>query len=97
METTSATTSVDWASLSLLGVDDDGSYTLGLQVDDGDGGVTTTSTTLTVANTAPTLTATGSLTVVGGEVYTLNLAANDPGNDTITGWTINWGDGTIDS
>jgi streptogramin lyase len=31
-----------------------------------------------------------------GGVYTLNLAAIDPGDDTISGWTINWGDGTVE-
>ena len=28
-----------------------------------------------------------------GQLYTLNLSSNDPGTDTITSWTINWGDG----
>ena len=29
-----------------------------------------------------------------GPAYTLNLSSSDPGADTITQWTINWGDGT---
>ena len=27
-----------------------------------------------------------------GSTYTLNLSSSDPGADTITSWTINWGD-----
>ncbi|MDH3770798.1 MAG: NHL repeat-containing protein, partial [Nitrospirota bacterium] len=52
---------------------------------------------LTVNNVAPTLTATGAATATSGSSYTLNLSASDPGDDTIGGWTINWGDGTIDT
>ena len=38
-------------------------------------------------------TTTGSATA--GSVYSLDLVASDPGDDTITGYTINWGDGTV--
>lgn len=92
---TSATATVAWSTLSGLGIDDDGVYSIGLQVDDGSGGQISTSTTLTVQNVAPTLTASGSSIVTGGTSYTLNLSATDPGNDTITQWMVNWGDGTI--
>lgn len=88
---------VNWATLAGLDIDDDGTYTLGLQVDDGQGGVVTATTTLTVANTPPTLSTTGNDTILAGDLYTLNLAALDPGDDTITGWTIFWGDGDTTS
>ncbi len=88
---------VDWATLKNHGIDDDGSYTIGLQVDDGNGGVATTTAVLTVNNVAPTLTVSGDPQAWAGVSYTLNLAATDPGNDTITGWTINWGDGQIET
>src|SRR5262249_42943356 len=29
-----------------------------------------------------------------GQPYTLSLSASEPAGDTVTGWTINWGDGT---
>ena len=51
---------------------------------------------LIVNNVAPTLTVTGSASVDEGSVYTLNLEASDPGDDTITQWIIAWGDGTAD-
>ncbi|MCA9184992.1 MAG: hypothetical protein KDA99_05210, partial [Planctomycetales bacterium] len=92
-----AAPSLTWATLSGLGLDDDGSYTIGLQVDDGNGGVVNTSTTLTIINVAPTLTASGAATAAGGATYTLTLTDTDPGNDSISSWTVNWGDGSIDT
>jgi hypothetical protein len=47
-----------------------------------------------VRNIAPTLTISGESTVQPHSVYTLDLSSVDPGADTITSWTINWGDGT---
>src|SRR4051794_20150789 len=44
----------------------------------------------------------GAFTIGGEEVpegatHTLALASTDPGADTITSWTINWGDGNVQS
>lgn len=94
-EPTTETASVDWATLVTFGIDDDGTYTIGLQVDDGNGGVATQTTTVTVVNTAPTLSITGTGSVDENTAYTLNLAATDPGDDTLTAWRVDWGDGTI--
>jgi hypothetical protein len=47
-----------------------------------------------VNNVAPTLTIGGAANVNEGALYTLNLSSADPGADTISFWTINWGDGT---
>ncbi len=88
---------VDWATLVNHGIDDNGTYTIGLQVDDGQGGVVTTTTTVTVNNVAPTLNVSGAASVVAGTDFTLNLSDTDPGDDAITEWIINWGDGTIDT
>ena len=97
-ESTGVNPLVSWATLQSFGVDDDGlPYTIGLRVTDDLGGSSTTTTTLTVNNTAPTLTTTGAATIGDGGLYTLNLSASDPGNEMITSWTINWGDGTIDT
>src|SRR4029077_8222385 len=43
-------------------------------------------------NVDPTLTISGAADVNEGALYTLNLSSSDPGTDTITQWTINWGD-----
>ncbi|MEZ5741258.1 MAG: PKD domain-containing protein, partial [Burkholderiaceae bacterium] len=95
--TASPTATVTWATLNGLGIDDDGAYAIGLQVDDGSGGMANVSTTLTIANTPPTLLASGAVTADGGALYSLNLSHTDPGNDTISSWAVNWGDGTITS
>ena len=94
-DVTGVSPTLTWAQLQSFGINDDGSYTINVQVDDGNGGVTTASTTIVVSNVAPNLIVSGAATAAGTGVYTLNLSEMDPGNDTITSWTINWGDGTI--
>ena len=92
---------IDWATLVAWGMNDGDvggtDYTIGLQVVDDDGETNETSTTVTIDNLAPILTTTGTGSVVIGNSYTLDLAAVDPGNDTISSWTINWGDGQIET
>lgn len=65
------------------------------RVSDKDGGYTEYTATVTVTNIAPTLIspAAANAHVVLGTGYTLSLAAQDPGADTISSWTVNWGDG----
>ena len=74
---------------------DNGTFTVTLTVNDGQGGSTLDSLVVTILNVAPTLTLSGATAVNEGSTYTLNLAASDPGQDTITNWTITWGDGNI--
>jgi hypothetical protein len=47
-----------------------------------------------IQNVAPSLSISGPSSAGMGSSYTLDLAASDPGVDTIAFWTINWGDGT---
>ena len=56
---------------------------------------TTIDIEVTVDNTPPTLAISGPATVLEGATYTLDLTATDPGSDTISGWTITWGDGGV--
>ncbi len=78
--------------------DDDGQYTLILTVTDDDGGFTTVSETVEVTNIAPEISISGNSNVDEGTTYTLALTSGgDPGDDAITSWEINWGDGTIDT
>ena len=89
------TPTVTWAQLQSFGIDDDGVYPIAVEVDDGT--ITDTdATTLTVDNFVPVLSTTGASSVTVSTVYTLTLGVTDPGADTMTSWTINWGDGTID-
>ena len=67
--------------ISATATDEDGIHSAGSTV------------SVMVRNVPPTLTLSGPASVNEGASYTLNLAAADPGTDTITNWTINWGDG----
>ena len=54
--------------------------------------------TYAINNVAPTISLSGNATVDEGSPYTLNLGfVIDPGQDTITSYRINWGDGVIDT
>ncbi|MCA9049798.1 MAG: DUF2341 domain-containing protein, partial [Planctomycetaceae bacterium] len=94
-DVTGATASVNWATLKTLGIDDNGITQVALRVSDGTNWSSVVTNNVTVTETAPTLTVTGSTTAVSGSAYTLNLNAADPGNDTISQWVINWGDGSV--
>lgn len=69
-----------------------GVHTVGLQVDDGDGGVTTTTAIVTVNNVAPVVDAGGDATVDEGSTFSRSGSFTDPGADTWTA-TVNYGDG----
>ncbi|MCC7082436.1 MAG: tandem-95 repeat protein, partial [Burkholderiales bacterium] len=56
-----------------------------------------TSFDITVVNVPPVLTLSGPASVLRGDTYTLALGVVDPGDDTIGGWTIHWGDGGSDT
>ena len=75
--------------------DDNGSYVVSLCVTDDDSGTgNATSKTISVVNVAPSIVLTGDEAVDEGEDYTLTLGTiTDPGSDTVTQWTVNWGDG----
>jgi hypothetical protein len=71
--------------------------TIAVDVVDEDGlhvGVATRS--VRVNDRTPTLSVVGNPEVPEGEVYRLNLSANDPGRDTIQTWRVDWGDETVD-
>ncbi|NLF32487.1 MAG: tandem-95 repeat protein, partial [Planctomycetes bacterium] len=83
-----------WAQLVAAGIDDNGVYTIGLQLFDGSNTVTGT-TTLTVANAAPTIALAGNAAVNESTAYTLNLGAvTDAGDDAPTSYIVDWGDGS---
>lgn len=96
-DVTGETPTVAWSELQSHGIVDDGTFTIGVLVRDGTGGVDWTTTTLTVNDTPPTLITTGDAVFKVGRAYTLDLSVIDPGDDAISSWTINWGDGTIET
>ena len=51
---------------------------------------------VTVQDVAPTLVVAGESSASTTAAYTLSLSLEDPGDDAISGWVIDWGDGVID-
>ncbi len=98
-DATGGNPTLSWAQLQSLGIiDGPSSFNVQVQVDDGQGHVTTSpATTLMIVNAPPTLTLAGAATSDEGSSYTLTLSSSDPGPDTIQSWTINWGDGAFDT
>lgn len=96
-EKSGANVSFSWLEMNSAGIVDDGSHNVALRVTDNLGAQTTQVFQIAVDNTAPTLTISGDDYVVAGQTYTLNLGSADPGMDLISDWTIDWGDGQIDT
>ena len=79
--------------------DGDATPTISVDITDEDGTHTGAGTkALTVNNVAPELELSGNSSVDTGQLYTLNLGeVIDPGDDTVSQYTIDWGDGTSDT
>jgi len=86
-----ATPTFSWSTLISNGLDDDGTYTLDLRVEDDDGATGTGGTVLTINNVAPTidvLNVNPSPSDEGQEV-SFEAAVTDPGAEEFTySWTI---------
>jgi len=85
-EPTTLSPTVNWTVLENLFASDDTTYTIALRADDGEGGVTTSSTTLTIANAAPTAVAGITVNPINeGQDLALDASgSSDPGNDALT-------------
>ncbi|SET60723.1 von Willebrand factor type D domain-containing protein [Nitrosomonas marina] len=78
--------------------DGDASHNVSVTVTDTVGDTDTKQFAVNVFNVIPTITVTGEPQVNTGNTYILNLSAVvDPGNDTVTDFIVNWGDGTTDT
>ena len=93
--TQNGTTTVNHFDLSRAFVDGQSTPTATITVSDiGGTDSDTQSFSVNVANVAPTAAVTGSDSVNEGSAYTFSVGAvSDPGTDTRTGYSINWGDG----
>jgi hypothetical protein len=76
------------------GLDGPSTYAVSLKVTDSGGLSATASTSISITNAAPVITPSGLTSVSEGSTYTLNFSATDAGNDSISSWSINWGDGS---
>src|SRR5207302_79634 len=85
----------DPTSVAHTYADGDASYTISATATNDDGTFSAGNTvTVAVQNVAPTLSISRPTGVNEGSSYSLNLSSFDPGADTISQWSINWGDGT---
>ncbi|WP_046116151.1 hypothetical protein, partial [Aquincola tertiaricarbonis] len=70
--------------------------TISVTANDGEGGATTRTQTVNVNNVAPVAVVGGAAAVNEGASYALTVSAiTEPGADTRTGYSIDWGDGTV--
>jgi hypothetical protein len=94
VEATGATPSLTWAQLVAAGISDNGSVTIGLRVSDGPNSSFTT-TTLTVLNTAPSVTVTlDSSTITENSTASVQVTFTDPSPLDTFSALIAWGDGS---
>ena len=85
-------------ALSHRYADGDASHTVRVTITDVAGESVTDSFVVNIANVAPTATLQGEATVAEGSLFTLGVGSiADPGADARTGYSIDWGDGTVDS
>lgn len=68
--------------------------TIALRVTDNDGDTHMTTTTISTTNVAPVIALGGANTAEEGQPYSLSWTVTDIGPDTVTGYSIDWGDDT---
>jgi hypothetical protein len=86
---------LSWSELVALGLNGPGIYPIAFRVVSGDTTVTAYSS-LTITSVAPAVSINGSGTATLGQPYTIDFSAQEVSgvNYEVTGWSINWGDGT---
>ncbi len=75
---------------------DEGTYAVNVRITDDDGASTIRTVNVVVNNVEPVISVAGSAFADEGEVYSLLLRADDPGNDPVLLWRVDWGDGSIE-
>lgn len=71
--------------------------TIALRVTDNDGNTHMTTTTIATTNVAPVMALSGAATADEGQPYSLNWSVADAGADTVSGYSIDWGDDVVTS
>ena len=72
---------------------DNGAFVLTLAVMDDDGGSASKDFPINVTNVAPTFSGNVPTGVFVDQTFNLTLGASDPGQDSVSNWLVNWGDG----
>ena len=76
--------------------DNDGEFAVSIRAYDEDGSHGPFAATIRVADVPPTVTISGDETATALLAYRLGLTATDVAGDAVTGWRVDWGDGTTD-
>ncbi|MEO1687391.1 MAG: PKD domain-containing protein, partial [Pseudomonadota bacterium] len=85
-----------WQDLNAVGIVDDGEYVIGVRAENANG-VAFRDFTLTVADAPPQVFATIPGTVDAGQPLQIRFDPFDFGDDPVVDWTIDWGDGTVET
>lgn len=85
---------ITWDDLVALGIDDDGAYEITIEVTDSIGNIASDTGVLNIVNLDPVISAEGTSTLLVGELYELTFDATDPGDDIVSTWQVDWGDGS---
>jgi chitodextrinase len=78
-------------------LDDFPARMIALRVIDSGGLTDQATTSLEVTDVTLNLSLSGAGTAEEGSPYTLNLSSGDPGANTVSFWSINWGDGVVET
>lgn len=84
---------LSWADLKRLGINDSGRRSIGVRATSADG-VSTASTSLVIADVRPTVLLQGGGTARVGAPYAISFNSLDLADDSVTGWYLDWGDGS---
>ncbi|MEM7474531.1 MAG: putative Ig domain-containing protein [Planctomycetota bacterium] len=84
----------DVSQVSHIYVDGDATFDIFVTANESENIFAAQPLTVSIQNVVPTLTISGASSVLELEEFTLDLAAQDPGVDTITSWLLDWGDGS---
>jgi uncharacterized delta-60 repeat protein len=77
--------------------DGPGEYVIKASAIDGDGSIGTAIAGAPVTNVAPVLHVTAGAAAAEGSPFTVQFGATDVGADTVSAWTVEWGDGAVQS
>ena len=84
-----------WAQLTEFGITGAGTYQIYAKAFCTDGDNAIAQTTITIAARAPTIAGvTGTGQAIAGKPYAIGFSAVEYGNETLSSWTVNWGDST---
>src|SRR5262249_25583877 len=89
-------TAFSWSDLTALGLGYAGTYTIGMRVVS-DTNTITVYGKLTIDYVHPKIQLTDPGVGTVGVPYTIGFTAPEVGSETLTSWTVNWGDGTTDT